>query len=403
MNSCPEDVQSYMRVFLVYVNFSCLLAFVAAGTIATAPFSTAAPHADTVATAWREEIPLPVYPDAELVDLYKKTWEIAAERVRKGPEGLLASPYLDENCYETDVWIWDTCFMALFSKYAPKSFPGKESLDNFYFPMYRGVSPSAHSREVTISFLHGWNGRITSFQETKARDGRSSSPSEFLQRHFRWFNLAPKGERAPYSSNPVYLGAAGKDGFTWTGRASGMDNTPRGREIPAATTGFSGWTPFPSKRWPPAVSAVCIPRWGRKREAREWEGEYKALVRKINELYWDEEDGFYYDVDVVTKKPCRVKTIASFWPLLAGAASPEQAARMVEHVKRADGFGGELPWPSLARSDRDFDEKTGNYWRGAVWLPTAYMATKALEGYGYARSGGRIGGEGSYAATEDLS
>lgn len=132
MNSCPEDVQSYMRVFLVYVNFSCLLAFVAAGTIATAPFSTAAPHADTVATAWREEIPLPVYPDAELVDLYKKTWEIAAERVRKGPEGLPASPYLDENCYETDVWIWDTCFMALFSKYAPKSFPGKESLDNFY-------------------------------------------------------------------------------------------------------------------------------------------------------------------------------------------------------------------------------------------------------------------------------
>lgn len=100
MNSCPEDVQSYMRVFLVYVNFSCLLAFVAAGTIATAPFSTAAPHADTVATAWREEIPLPVYPDAELVDLYKKTWEIAAERVRKGPEGLPASPYLDENCYE---------------------------------------------------------------------------------------------------------------------------------------------------------------------------------------------------------------------------------------------------------------------------------------------------------------
>lgn len=92
MNSCPEDVQSYMRVFLVYVNFSCLLAFVAAGTIATAPFSTAAPHADTVATAWREEIPLPVYPDAELVDLYKKTWEIAAREGQKGPGGAACLP-----------------------------------------------------------------------------------------------------------------------------------------------------------------------------------------------------------------------------------------------------------------------------------------------------------------------
>ena len=384
MNSCPEDVQSYMRVFLVYVNFSCLLAFVAAGTIATAPFSTAAPHADTVATAWREEIPLPVYPDAELVDLYKKTWEIAAERVRKGPEGLPASPYLDENCYETDVWIWDTCFMALFSKYAPKSFPGKESLDNFYFPMYRGVSTPLriHMRDnpPLFAWLEWENYR---FSGDKARVEGVLLREQFLQRHFRWFNTAPKGERAPYSSNPVYLGAAGKDGFTWTGRASGMDNTPRGRD----SGGYDRilWVDAISQQ---ALAARCISSLysslGKKEEAREWEGEYKALVRKINELYWDEEDGFYYDVDVVTKKPCRVKTIASFWPLLAGAASPEQAARMVEHVKRADGFGGELPWPSLARSDRDFDEKTGNYWRGAVWLPTAYMATKALEGYGYA-------------------
>ena len=49
---------------------------------------------------WKKEIPLPVYPNREMVDLYHKTWEIAAGRVRKGPEGLPASPYMDENCYE---------------------------------------------------------------------------------------------------------------------------------------------------------------------------------------------------------------------------------------------------------------------------------------------------------------
>ena len=123
---------------MISTNCCNLCAALVAGAVMLGSFSIAAPHADTVATEWRAEIPLPVYPNAELVDLYEKTWEIAAGRVRKGPEGLPVSPYLDENCYETDIWIWDTCFMALFSKYAPKSFPGKESLDNFYYPMYRG-------------------------------------------------------------------------------------------------------------------------------------------------------------------------------------------------------------------------------------------------------------------------
>lgn len=41
---------------------------------------------------WKKEIPLPVYPNREMVDLYHKTWEIAAGRVRKGPEGFPRLP-----------------------------------------------------------------------------------------------------------------------------------------------------------------------------------------------------------------------------------------------------------------------------------------------------------------------
>lgn len=101
-------------------------------------FSAAAPHADMVATEWSVEIPLPVYPNAELVDLYEKTWEIAAGRVRKGPEGLPAFPYPDENCYETDIRIWGTMLHGPVFQIWPGPFPGRESLDNFYYPMHRG-------------------------------------------------------------------------------------------------------------------------------------------------------------------------------------------------------------------------------------------------------------------------
>lgn len=36
---------------------------------------------DVAQTNWRTEIPKVIYPDAKMVDLYEKTWEIAADRV----------------------------------------------------------------------------------------------------------------------------------------------------------------------------------------------------------------------------------------------------------------------------------------------------------------------------------
>lgn len=384
MNELPPGGRiSSMRLMMISTNCCNLCAALVAGAVMLGSFSIAAPHADTVATEWRAEIPLPVYPNAELVDLYEKTWEIAAGRVRKGPEGLPASPYLDENCYETDIWIWDTCFMALFSKYAPKSFPGKESLDNFYYPMYRGQPTPLRIHLRDNPPLFAWlEWENYQFSGDTDRVNAILLRERFLQSHFHWFNTVPKGERVPYSSNAIHRGVVGREGFTWTGGASGMDNTPRGRD----SGGYDKilWVDAISQQ---ALSARCIGKLysslGKREEALAWEREYRSLIGKINELYWDEEDGFYYDVDIASKKLCRVKTIASFWPLLAGAATPEQAARMVEHVRKAGEFGGDFPWPSLARSDRDFDAETGNYWRGAVWLPTAYMATKALERYGY--------------------
>ena len=56
---------------------------------------------------------------------------------------------------------------------------------------------------------------------------------------------------------------------------------------------------------------------------------------------------------------------------------------MIDLVKNPRIFGGKIPWVTLSRSDPDYRNDDGNYWRGAVWLPTAYMSIKALEKYGY--------------------
>ena len=85
-------------------------------------------------------VPQPVY-DAEpgFVELYFKAWELAAQHVKHIP-GLPCPTYMDEAFCHTNIWIWDTCFMAMFCKYAPELFPGVESLRNFYDVMYGGAS-----------------------------------------------------------------------------------------------------------------------------------------------------------------------------------------------------------------------------------------------------------------------
>lgn len=346
---------------------------------------------DAVRPDWQSEIPRVVYPDQDMVQLYEKTWEIAAGRVRKGPEGMAASPYLDENCYEDQIWIWDGCFMVLFSKYAPKAYPGKETLMNYYVPIHDHVRTPLliHLRDnpPLFSWVEYENFLFTA---DRRQVDKVLYDKQYLQKHFIYFDTIPQGNVNTDVSpayNPIHRGVVHDNsghiiGYTWHGGASGMDNTPRGREA-------GGWSKV---MWIDAISQQALSALkiselflatGNKRQAREWRKKYEELKRTVNERYWDEQDGFYYDVSVDTGQPCRIMTPASFWAMLAGIPSPEQAERMVQYLRREDCLGGERPWVTLSRQDKDYNHATGDYWRGGIWLPTAYMGTKALEKYGY--------------------
>jgi glycogen debranching enzyme len=166
-----------------------------------------------------------------------------------------------------------------------------------------------------------------------------------------------------------------ENGYQWAGVQSGMDNTPRKGGL---------WIDAIAQQ---GLSALCISRMadrlGDKAMAQQWRLKYEAIRDTVNKLYWDETDGIYYDIDPRTLEHLKVKTPASYWPMLAEMCTPQQAARMAKLVADPDVFGGERPWTTVARNDPAFTRPDGNYWRGAIWLPTAYMGTKALEKYGY--------------------
>ena len=72
---------------------------------------------DFGAENWREFVPNPVCGALEKYnEFYYKAWELAFEHI-KTVDSMPQSPYMDEAFCDTQIWIWDTCFMSLFCKY----------------------------------------------------------------------------------------------------------------------------------------------------------------------------------------------------------------------------------------------------------------------------------------------
>ena len=328
----------------------------------------------------RNRIPEPILDEEPgLVDLYWKAWELAWDHVREDP-GAPQTPYMDEAHWTDTIWIWDTCFMMHFCKYAMDYFPCIESLQNFYGPMHDGSSSSLFIHHPDNPPLFGW-AELSTFLHSGNRDHlkRILLERRYLQKHYRWVNRQRPGRKYRYGGATVALKKEDV-GYRWSGNRSGMDNTPRGRGDYMSIL----WIDLIAQQ---ALSAECIMKMAsilnEKRLERFWSKQYDALRSIVNRYYWCEKDGIYYDIGVEkSHQNVRVKTPASYWPMLAGLCDEKQAARLAVHAADPGVFGGDIPWSSVSRDDPDFDP-LGNYWRGGVWLPMAYMATKALERYGY--------------------
>ena len=98
---------------------------------------------------WKSYLPIPICEDhPEYGEFYEKAWELARDHVKE-IDGMPQNPYMDEAFCATQLWIWDTCFMSLFCKFAGEVFPGVESFQNFYSVLYEGkLLPKALSADL---------------------------------------------------------------------------------------------------------------------------------------------------------------------------------------------------------------------------------------------------------------
>lgn len=357
---------------------------------------------------WQKYLPIPILKECpEYTRFYKKAWELAHDHVRD-IEGMPQNPYMDEAFCDTQVWIWDTCFMSLFCKFAQEVFPGVESFNNFYEVLYGGkLLPTIIPTEKEPKWTGATPGVATNINVHFADNPPLFAWAEYenalihgdiayvknllyhtkvLQQHYEWIESLKESLRIPgvfLKTNLINHAI----GYTWEGAGSGMDNTPRGREsVPSKDRPNN-----PDMLWIDAIcqqalSAKAIARLfdivGDRDSASEWNAKYLEKKELINRLYWNDGDGFYYDIDLRDRHHYKVMTVATFWALTAEVADAEQAKELVEKICDPALFGGDVPLVSLARNDAEFFS-TGKYWRGALWLPTAYAALRGLTAYGY--------------------
>ncbi len=113
-----------------------------------------------------------------------------------------------------------------------------------------------------------------------------------------------------------------------------------------------------------------------EKELEERSARYKAKLATL----WSEQDGIFLNKDLHTGQSSTRLSPTNFYPMLARAATPEQAKTMIEkHLLNPKEFWGEWVIPSIERDDPAFGDQ--NYWRGRIWGPMNYLVYLGLRNY----------------------
>jgi hypothetical protein len=349
----------------------------------------------------KSKLPSPIYDENPLyVQMYWKTWELGFRNFYEPKPGSgFVSPFIDA-AFNQNIFLWDTCFLTMFCNYGHPLVPGICSLDNFYAKQYEdGEICREINRTTGRDYVEWVNGeqkdlssRWSHFSATYiGRDVPKPPPHLTLDalNHpvFAWAELESvrvTGDRSRlklvYEPLVRYYRALQKyirqgNGLYMTDWAS-MDNSPRNPYLDKGGTAVDTSSQMVLFGNQLAEIADLL---GKKDEAVVFRKEAVELARIINEKLWDSKRKFYFDL-TVDGKQAPAKTVAAFWTLLAGVASPEQVDALAAELRNPQSFGRKHRVPSTPADQAGFDP-AGGYWRGAVWPSTNTMVIRGLERY----------------------
>ncbi len=324
----------------------------------------------TTATAGtKREFPSIHFYDQDFVDIYNQTWAWSPDYWRKAHARSKMEHRFFAHPESTSVSQFDSVMATFFLVYSNRIYPAGSQLDNFYAKQedsgaIRGEYGIRDGRPVTTrENPEGVHPPLFSWAEYNiyhkiGNKKRIREVIPVLEKYYAWLETTFKDDSGLYA---VPLAA------------TTMVNSPR----------KGAWYPIDFNAQQ-ALNALYMAQLGEILNDKEISFRYNrhffSLKTRINNLMWNDEDGLYYDLDK-KQEQVRVKSIASFWPLLAELPNEDKSERLIAHLSNPETFGAENPFPSLALDEEQFSER-GTGFRGSVLSPFTFMVIKGLEKYG---------------------
>ena len=323
----------------------------------------------TVTSASKREFPGIHFYDQDFVDVYTQTWAWSAEFWRRPTARSKMEHRFFAHPDSTTISQFDSIMATFFLVYSNRIYPAGGQLDNFYAKQEEdGAIRCEYSLkdgkpvvlrdnpEMVHPPLFAWAEYNIYHKIGNKKRIRDVIP--ILERYYAWLEATFKDDSGLYA---VPLAA------------TTMMNSPRkGAHYPVD---------FNAQQ---ALNALYMAQLGDILNDKEISFRYNrhffSLKTRINGMMWNEEHSIYYDLDK-DHRQIPVKTIASFWPLLAEVPNEDKSERLIAHLNNPDSFGTENPFPTLAVSDEQFSER-GTGYRGSVLTPFTFMVIKGLEKYG---------------------
>ena len=328
-----------------------------------------------------DKLPQPIWDGHDdVLACYRKTWQIAFGNLHKAnADAGFVSNFID-TAFNGYLFMWDSAFIVMFGKYGRRVFNFQKTLDNFYSHQHKD---GFINREICES---------ESGEQWSRDDPASTGPNILPWSEWSYFLSTGDRSRLADVFNPLcayhkwlQLNRSWPDGSYWScGLACGMDNQPRQPDgyDHALSHGFMSWIDTCAQQYLSAEILIRMAKTLGREEEVGWLKEEAALMEKtINGTMWSEQDGYYYD-KLRDGTLSGVKTVGSYWTLLAGLVPDERKDRFVAHLDNEAEFKRPNRIPTLAATDPHYQD-CGGYWLGGVWAPTNYMVLTGLYENGY--------------------
>jgi len=309
--------------------------------------------------------------DQDFVDIYNKTWAwvssywINPSTGEQDNDGLFIYPENSKNVISQ----FESIFSSFFVVYSNRNFDACKNIDYFYerqeengairckydISTNQPVADAENPNGIGLP-LFAW--AEYNLYHKSANKRRIKEIMPYLQKYVQWLDENLKQENGLYA-----VPAA----------VSTMSNAPR----------KDAYYPIDFNACM-AINASYMSALGDILNDKDLSFQYKkmyfSIKTRINSLMWDNDTGFYYDLNKDGEK-LPSKTIAAYWTMLAEIPNADKADKLVEHLISPTSFGTEHPFPTLSADDPNFSED-GNGYCGSVMPAFNFMVIKGLEKYG---------------------